>query len=72
MRGSDRSAPARAKVATPVTRSELEHGVDPQGFTVHGVAKRIAALRDDPWQAWSSCARQSIMRKARRALGLAT
>jgi bifunctional non-homologous end joining protein LigD len=61
-----------APVATPVTWSELQHGLDPRSFTVARVGERLAALRSDPWEGYAACARQSVTRKARRQLGLAT
>jgi bifunctional non-homologous end joining protein LigD len=56
-------------VSVPVTWDELRRGVDPKAFTVASVPKRLAALRKDPWDGYSSL-RQGITARARKALGL--
>ena len=46
---STRSRPG-APVATPVTWEELSPSLKPNGFTVDNLAKRLAALKRDPWE----------------------
>jgi bifunctional non-homologous end joining protein LigD len=58
-----------ATVATPVTWSELEHGVDPAAFTVVTVPQRLGALGEDPWHGIAR-SKQAITAAARRAVGL--
>ncbi|HEX5067518.1 MAG TPA: non-homologous end-joining DNA ligase [Myxococcota bacterium] len=55
-------ARAGATVATPLSWSELERGVDPQDFTLTSVPKRIASLRADPWADYAKL-RQSIPKR---------
>ncbi|HEU4728843.1 MAG TPA: non-homologous end-joining DNA ligase [Kofleriaceae bacterium] len=57
-----------APVAVPVTWEELAHGVDPGGFTIHTVPRRLAIQRNDPWRAIHDV-RQSITAGAWRAVG---
>ncbi|HVN39067.1 MAG TPA: non-homologous end-joining DNA ligase [Myxococcota bacterium] len=56
-----------APVATPLTWSELEHGIDPKKLDVIAVAKRLAKLAEDPWAGYAKL-RQSIRESARRKL----
>ena len=56
-----------APVATPLTWSELEHGIDPKKLDVIAVSKRLASLRQDPWAGYAKL-RQSIRESARRKL----
>ena len=58
-------ARAGAPVATPLTWSELEHGIDPKKFDVVAVPKRLAKLDEDPWAGYAKL-RQSIGGSARR------
>jgi bifunctional non-homologous end joining protein LigD len=64
-------ARAAATVATPITWSELERGVDPKEFTVYSVPKRLASLRRDPWGGYAAL-RQSIGAAALRKLGVSS
>jgi bifunctional non-homologous end joining protein LigD len=65
---STRARPG-ATVATPLTWSELEHGVDPKEFTIYSVPKRLASLKRDPWGGYAAL-RQSIGAAALRKLGV--
>jgi len=49
---STRSRPG-APVATPVAWEELSPALKPNGFTVDNLAKRLAALKRDPWEEMS-------------------
>jgi len=55
-------ARAGATVATPLSWSELERGVDPHDFTLTSVPKRLASLRADPWADYAKV-RQSIPKR---------
>ena len=57
-----------APVATPITWDELERGVDPAGFTVTTIPRRLGAAAD-PWADFFEI-RQSITRAARRKVGM--
>lgn len=54
-----------APVATPLSWSELEDGIDPGAFTITTLPRRLTERRDDPWAGYADL-RQSITAAARR------
>jgi bifunctional non-homologous end joining protein LigD len=56
---------AGAPVATPLSWSELERGIDPKKFTALSVPERLARMREDPWAGYAKL-RQSLGAQARR------
>jgi bifunctional non-homologous end joining protein LigD len=64
---STRARPG-APVSTPVSWDELQLGVDPQGFTVETVPRRLAA-GVDPWREYGAM-RQSLTAPLLRRLGI--
>ena len=64
-------ARAGATVATPLGWDELEHGIDPESFTIFTILKRLRQKREDPWAAWTERTRQPISKAAQRSVGLA-
>jgi bifunctional non-homologous end joining protein LigD len=74
-RGSTAIAPystrvrASATVATPLPWSALKPSLDPAGFTVLTIPKRLTSLKTDPWDGLSDL-RQGITAKAKAAVGL--
>ena len=38
-----------APVSTPIRWAELKQTLDPSGFTIEAVEKRLARMRKDPW-----------------------
>lgn len=63
---STRARPG-APVATPVTWSELEAGLDPAAFDTITVPRRVAEQREDPWSEFRDSAR-ALTRAARERL----
>ena len=60
-------ARAGAPVSVPVTWDELRTSLNPQGFTVLTVPRRLAKLKSDPWRSyWNS--RQKLTVQLIRAL----
>jgi bifunctional non-homologous end joining protein LigD len=74
-RGSTAIAPystrarAGAPVATPLAWSALKPDLDPGGFTVLTIPKRLKTLKADPWDGMASL-RQGITAKAKAAVGV--
>ena len=62
-------ARAGAPVAVPVRWDELNAALRPDRYTVANVRRRLAALRDDPWEGFASAAR-SITAAMRAAVGM--
>lgn len=60
-------ARAGAPVAVPLRWDELGPGIRSDRYDVDNVARRLAALEEDPWQDFFSL-RQSITREAREAV----
>jgi bifunctional non-homologous end joining protein LigD len=63
---STRARPG-ATVATPLSWSEVEEGVRPEGFTVATVPGRLGALQADPWAGIDKL-RQTVTAATRRKL----
>jgi len=60
-------ARAGAPVSVPVTWDELRTSLNPQGFTVLSVPRRLAKIKSDPWRSyWNS--RQKLTVQLIRAL----
>jgi bifunctional non-homologous end joining protein LigD len=66
---SSRARPG-ATVATPLHWDELDAKLDPGDFTILTVPRRLARLRKDPWEGFSSM-RQSITAEMKRRVGMA-
>jgi bifunctional non-homologous end joining protein LigD len=62
-------ARAGAPVAVPVRWDELDARLRPDRYTVGNVRRRLAALRDDPWEGFAAAAR-SITQSMRDAVGM--
>ena len=60
---------AGTTVSTPIAWDEVEKGVDPKGFTVATVPKRLAALKADPWAAIGDT-RQTVSTRVRKHIGI--
>lgn len=58
-----------APVAVPVRWDELNAALRSERYTVENLRRRLAALREDPWQGFSEASRP-ITTKMKRAVGL--